>query len=76
MTPGSFTCPLCSTTTWHPDDVAERYCPECHAFPDDVRAAVTAEARGDLDRAELERLTAGTGFSVPGIQRALGDRRA
>jgi hypothetical protein len=72
----SFSCPLCHTTTWHPSDVAERYCPECHAFPDDVRVTVRANQRRELGDAELERLTAGTGFTVPRIQRALGDRRA
>lgn len=27
---GTFTCPACDTTTRHPCDVADLYCPRCH----------------------------------------------
>jgi hypothetical protein len=30
MTPASFTCPICGRTSWHPTDVAERWCGACH----------------------------------------------
>lgn len=30
--PPSFTCPLCKMTSYHPDDVANSYCGNCHAF--------------------------------------------
>jgi hypothetical protein len=26
----SFTCPRCSRTTYHPTDIAEGYCGNCH----------------------------------------------
>lgn len=67
-----FTCPLCGATTTHPPDVAERYCPRCHQFPELLRSASEAVDRGDLSDGELERLAAGTGFTVPAIQRAFG----
>jgi hypothetical protein len=66
-------CPICWTELRHPDDVRERYCPRCHIFLDDVKAAVDAMERGELTEADIERLTAGTGFTVPRIQRALQD---
>lgn len=68
-----YACPICGMTTLRPEDVAERYCPWCHQFEDVTRAAVDAYEHGDLRREELERLTAGTGFTVPHIQRALGE---
>jgi hypothetical protein len=71
----TFTCPFCGTTTGHPEDVAERYCSVCNVFADDVGRAADAVERGELSQADLERLTAGTGFTVPRIQRALGDER-
>lgn len=69
----SYTCPICGTTTTHPVDVAEHYCPRCHQFEDVTRDAVVAYEHGDLRREDLERLTAGTGFTVPRLQRALGE---
>jgi hypothetical protein len=32
MIHGSFTCPLCGLTSFHPDDAANRYCGACHKF--------------------------------------------
>jgi hypothetical protein len=29
---GSFTCPACGMTSYHPDDVANSYCGNCHEF--------------------------------------------
>lgn len=68
-------CPVCGTELRHPDDVRENYCPRCHVFLDDLKVAVDAVECGDLTQADLERLTAGTGFTVPHIQRALQDGR-
>jgi uncharacterized Zn finger protein (UPF0148 family) len=65
------TCPLCKTPLRHPDDVRDNYCPRCHIFIDFVGEVVDAVSAGDLTDADLERLTAGTGFTVPRIQRAL-----
>lgn len=70
-----FTCPFCQTTTTHPVDVAERYCPVCSVFVDQVSEAADAVGRGELSEADLLRLAAGTGFTVPGIQRALREGR-
>lgn len=28
----TYTCAICDTTTHHPEDVRQGYCPECHAF--------------------------------------------
>jgi hypothetical protein len=33
--PPSFTCPDCGRTSYHPQDVAHRYCGACHTFPED-----------------------------------------
>jgi hypothetical protein len=67
-----FTCPFCATSTRHPHDVRERYCPVCHVFVDLVAEAAAAVRCGDLPPEGLIRLAAGTGFTVDGIQRALG----
>jgi hypothetical protein len=32
MQPESFTCPRCGRTSYHPMDVANRYCGACHVF--------------------------------------------
>jgi hypothetical protein len=32
--PRSITCPRCGRTSFHPADVAERYCGACYAFHD------------------------------------------
>jgi hypothetical protein len=71
MTAVEFTCKFCGTTTRHPDDVSERYCPVCHVFVEDV-----VRATEELGDALLERLVAGTGFTVPRIQRPSGMTRA
>lgn len=71
----AFKCPFCGTESRHPDDVQERYCSVCDVFVDDVRTASDAVGRGDLPAGDLERLAAGTGFSVDGIQRALRESR-
>lgn len=31
----SFTCPDCSATSHHPEDVAQRYCGRCHWWTGD-----------------------------------------
>jgi RNase P subunit RPR2 len=28
----SFTCPKCGMTSYHPDDIKNRYCGNCHEF--------------------------------------------
>ncbi len=35
----SFTCPLCSRTSYHPRDVEEGYCGSCHAWTGTPRPA-------------------------------------
>lgn len=35
----SITCPHCHTTSYNANDVAQRYCGNCHAFHDDMRNA-------------------------------------
>ena len=30
----SFTCPHCGRTSYHPQDLAQRYCGACHRFVD------------------------------------------
>lgn len=30
--PRSFTCPDCGMTSYHPEDVRQGYCGNCHAF--------------------------------------------
>jgi hypothetical protein len=32
----SITCGLCGWTSYHPEDVAHRYCGHCHIFHDDA----------------------------------------
>lgn len=36
----SITCPLCGRTSWHIDDIKEKYCGHCHKFHDDGRHVV------------------------------------
>ena len=31
----SITCPLCLMTSYHPEDIAHRYCGNCHLFHDE-----------------------------------------
>jgi hypothetical protein len=31
-----FTCPYCRTTSWNADDIANRYCGNCHRFVEKV----------------------------------------
>lgn len=31
----SFTCPRCATTSWHPMDVRQQYCAQCHWWTGD-----------------------------------------
>jgi Domain of unknown function (DUF3846) len=33
--PGRFECPRCGAVSFHPRDIAERYCGRCHVFVDD-----------------------------------------
>lgn len=35
MTQPSFTCPRCGRTSYHPDDVANNYCGNCHWWTGD-----------------------------------------
>lgn len=51
--PPSFTCPVCGMTSPHPDDVANGYCGNCHAFtgelaglPTDARTWTTVDKAG------------------------------
>lgn len=30
------TCPFCKATSYHPEDIAQRYCGRCHVFTGDV----------------------------------------
>ena len=32
----SITCPKCGRTSYHPEDVRQRYCGACHRFHDDM----------------------------------------
>lgn len=34
------TCMLCGFTSWHPQDVEERYCAACHVFHEEQALAV------------------------------------
>lgn len=38
----SYRCPFCGRQSANPHDIANRYCGACHAFPDDVIAALEA----------------------------------
>lgn len=38
----SFICPECRRITYHPDDVAEGYCPHCKAFTRDLHESLAA----------------------------------
>jgi hypothetical protein len=49
--PASITCPRCGAVSYHPRDVAERYCGRCHDFHDGDEAP--------LERGELVRLAIG-----------------
>lgn len=33
----SYTCPACGRTSYHPEDVKQRYCGACHVFGDEPR---------------------------------------
>lgn len=33
----SITCPKCEMTSYHPDDIKNRYCGNCHQFHDDMK---------------------------------------
>ncbi len=37
----SITCLVCGSTSFHGDDIRQRYCGYCHAFHDDVLAGRT-----------------------------------
>lgn len=32
----TITCTICGMTSWHPEDVARKYCGHCHIFHDDL----------------------------------------
>lgn len=32
----SITCPQCKRTSYHPEDIRQRYCGACHAFHDEL----------------------------------------
>lgn len=36
MPPSSITCPTCSRTSYHPEDVRQRYCCFCHRYHDQM----------------------------------------
>lgn len=36
MTEASITCPRCQRVSYHPTDIARRYCGACHMFHDDM----------------------------------------
>lgn len=35
--PPSYVCPVCKFRSYHPVDVAERYCVRCHVFETDLK---------------------------------------
>lgn len=41
----SITCPVCSMTSYHPEDIAQRYCGNCHQFHEFMAAARTTPSR-------------------------------
>jgi hypothetical protein len=51
----SITCPRCQMTSYHPDDIKERYCGACHMFHDQmteppIAAAVARDLAAGTDR--------------------------
>lgn len=34
--PDSITCPKCGKTSYHPKDISERYCGNCHEYHDQM----------------------------------------
>ena len=40
----SIRCLICGTTSYNPNDVAQRYCGFCHVFHDDVVSTYLREA--------------------------------
>ncbi|MBO0743600.1 MAG: hypothetical protein J2P43_01180 [Candidatus Dormibacteraeota bacterium] len=57
--PRSITCPICGRTSWHPTDVAEGYCGNCHGWtghPDpELREIWQVIARAGLAKHALEQ---------------------
>jgi hypothetical protein len=37
----SITCPQCGMTSYHPEDILQRYCGNCHRFHDEPPATFT-----------------------------------
>ena len=40
------TCPRCGMTSYHPEDVRQRYCAGCHIFHDDDEALLSIALAG------------------------------
>lgn len=47
-------CCVCGLTSYHPEDVGNRYCGKCHVFHDDIHLTIDSEAA--LDPAYLKAL--------------------
>lgn len=48
--PDYITCPVCGMTSYHPQDVSHRYCPNCHRFHDEMTADEIAKATSEARR--------------------------
>jgi hypothetical protein len=42
-----FTCPVCGMTSYHPIDVAEGYCGDCHDWTSDLPLWLIEEKRAE-----------------------------
>ena len=64
--PKSITCPKCGKTSWHPKDILEGYCGNCHEFHDNMNAGqLITQMAAEIERS-LPPLASGdaTVFSV------------
>lgn len=44
MSEPSITCPNCGRTSYHPEDIKQKYCGACHAFHDEMKIGDTLTA--------------------------------